>query len=139
MIKNLHIEPESKTYPKVVRNFEECLLLTVDGYPLNDIEDQVLDLLCNTLNNYRCLKHVECLRTFIKDSTRICWNLVNLSYEMDTNFVTPCVFDKDKHRTLSLKGDNSDSCVKLYLWPGLSYSAKIVVKAYVEIGVRSSL
>lgn len=48
-----------------------------DTFPLDDAENQVRSLVCDTLREYKCLEESAALRGYVREVTRAAWHLVN--------------------------------------------------------------
>lgn len=112
-----------------------CLATTSDTYPLDDAENQVLALVCDTLREYKCLETCMPLRRYVGDVTKVAWMMVNQvpPYELDTDFQTPVRMQPEKHQRHHT-ADRCSETVKAYLWPALMRQGCCLHKAVVITG-----
>ncbi|XP_044753467.1 uncharacterized protein LOC123312938 [Coccinella septempunctata] len=106
-----------------------------DTFPLDDAENQVRSLVCDTLREYKCLEESTALKGYVREVTRVAWYLVNQvpPYELDTDFQTPVRMQSNKHQRHH-SADRTSDMVRSYLWPGLNLQNVCVYKAVVVTG-----
>lgn len=58
----------------------------MENFPLRDVDEQVLSLVCDTLKEYQCLEQCAALKKYVEETVRVAWGLVCHvpEYELDT-------------------------------------------------------
>lgn len=112
-----------------------CFVTTSDTYPIGEVENQVLNLVCDTLREYKCLETCVPLRRYVSDVTKTAWLLVNHEppYELDADFQTPTRMQPERHARHHTS-DRTSETVRSYLWPGLIQGNTYIHKNVVITG-----
>nr|XP_022918602.1 uncharacterized protein LOC111427609 [Onthophagus taurus] len=130
--RNLHIDVRNSSANLLRSTITKCFATTFDTFPLSEIETQIRNLVCDTLQEYKCLDSCEGLRRYVAEVSRTVWFLINQDppFELETNFTIPTKFRPDLHLKHHSSDRTSDN-VKCYLWPALIQSGNCVHKAVV--------
>ncbi|CAH1115163.1 unnamed protein product [Psylliodes chrysocephalus] len=130
--RTLHLDHRSSKYVSLRKEVMRCLASSADSYPLQEAENQVVGLVCDTLKEYKCLEGCQELRRYVAEATKIAWVMVCQvpPYELDTDFQTPVRLQPEKHQRHHTSDRNAD-IVRAFLWPALMLESNYVYKAIV--------
>ncbi|XP_056637011.1 uncharacterized protein LOC130445426 [Diorhabda sublineata] len=130
--RTLNLDPHSTKFLSLRLEVMRCLAASAESYPLQEAENQVLGLVCETLKEYKCLEECQELRRYAEEATKIAWQLVCQvpPYELDTDFQTPVRLHPEKHQRHHTSSRSSD-IVRGFLWPALMSESNYVYKAVV--------
>ncbi|XP_057654520.1 uncharacterized protein LOC130892860 [Diorhabda carinulata] len=130
--RTLNLDPHSTKFLSLRLEVMRCLAASAESYPLQEAENQVLGLVCETLKEYKCLEKCQELRRYAEEATKIAWQLVCQvpPYELDTDFQTPVRLHPEKHQRHHTSSRSSD-IVRGFLWPALISESNYVYKAVV--------
>lgn len=131
----LQIDARSQTGQNLRSDILRCFVATSESYPIIEVENQVLHLVCDTLREYKCLESCLQLRRYVSDVTKTAWLLVNHEppYELDTDFQTPTRMQPERH-VRHHTSDRTSETVRSYLWPGLIQGNNYIHKNVVITG-----
>ncbi|XP_023029011.1 uncharacterized protein [Leptinotarsa decemlineata] len=130
--RTLHIDHRSSASQSLRQEVLRCLASSSESFPLEDAENQVIGLVCETLKEYKCLESCQALRSYAGEAAKVAWALVCQvpPYELDTDFQTPVRLHPEKHQPHQSSPRSSD-IVRAYLWPALMLQTNYVHKAIV--------
>ncbi|KAG5869280.1 hypothetical protein JTB14_018655, partial [Gonioctena quinquepunctata] len=130
--RTLHLDHRLSTSQPLRQEVLRCLSASAESFPLEEAENQVVKLVCDTLKEYKCLETCEALRRYAGEAARVAWALVCQvpPYELDTDFQTPVRMQPEKHQRHHTSSRHTD-IVRAYLWPALMLQNDYVHKAIV--------